>query len=468
MNKRPTALPYQREGVRMIEQFGGKALLFDEQGLGKTVQALWTIRRNQAYWPAIVVCPAIVKINWQREAAYHVGMRAAVCSGRRPPRPGVQLTETHHIYVINYDILDNWFEWLYMLGAGSIWFDESQNLGNRETGWTQAAKELSRHIPHRVAMSGTPFMNYPRELWPTLNIVRPDLFPSFPQYAVEYCAPKKQPWGWTYNGATNLEGLNTLLREHMMVRRLKVEVARDLPPKTRSVQVVPLTNREEYEHAEGDFLGWLGGVDIARAERAARAEAVTRVTYLRQLAARGKVAAIKEWLKNWQATTNEKLVVFTYHRKLMEVLIKHFGKVAVHIDGTVTGEARQAAVDQFQRDKKSIFCFIQIRSGGVGITLTSASSALFCELDSVPGRHSQAEDRIHRIGQTKNVFIYYLIAEGTVDEDLAEVVQGKQGNFDQVFDGSNNGSLNILNLLVEKIQTRSRSRATTKKKRVQK
>lgn len=432
------AFPYQQAGVKAIEEFGGRCLLADEMGLGKTLQALWFLKRERLQTlPALVVCPASVKYTWEAQAREHVGVRAQVLEGQTPPTGRVS-DVVPELTIINPDILRHWLPYLKKLGIRTIVLDECQMFQNPRAKRTKAAMQLARQTPHVLAMSGTPLTNRPSELWPTLHMVRPDLFPSFFSYAQTYCEPKRTPWGWEYKGATNLAELHGVLRGSCMVRRLKADVLGELPAKVRHVVPMELSKPDEYNEARDDFMGWLRKNHYGnRATRAARAAAVTRIGYLLRLSAQLKARSVVQWAQRWLEESDGKLVVFAIHQKMIGVLQRRLGVPTVTVDGSVTGRKRKYAVDQFRRDPNCRVFIGNIKAAGTGVDGLQdvADTMAFAELWWRPGDHIQAEDRIHRIGQNRVAWINYLVAGGTIEEDLCRIIQTKQQTIRATLDG---------------------------------
>jgi SWI/SNF-related matrix-associated actin-dependent regulator 1 of chromatin subfamily A len=455
------AMPYQRAGVRAIEAFGGRALLADEMGLGKTLQALWFLRRQRAgpTAPAVVVCPAAVKYMWEHEAAKHVGLHAHVIEGTTPPPAGALLTAPPPLTVINYDILRHWVPWLQRLGPQVVILDECQYIANRRTKRTRAVQRLCRGVPQVLALSGTPLTNRPSELWPTLNTLRPDLYPSFFTYAQEFCDPRKAPWGWEFKGATNLPRLHQQLRERVMVRRLKADVLADLPQKVRRVVPMELADRDEYELANRDFRAWLLQHAAAKFATATRAEQLTKIGYLLRLTARLKLANVAAWANRWLEETGEKLVLFAVHKAAIKGLRELVDAEAVVVDGSITGRHRQAAVDRFRTNPNTRVFIGNIKAAGTGIDglQEAASTMAFAELWWRPGDHVQAEDRLHRMGQDARTWVNYLVAGGTIEETLCQIIQTKQQTIRSVLDGGTpagtGDDLNVLDQLLTTLAT---------------
>lgn len=458
MTTRP--YPYQRRGIKGIaKKFKWRALLGDEMGLGKTPQVLWAIRDYlipelkklpiNKVGPVVVICPAGIKEQWRREVVKHIGMRAEILSGMKPPKARRQLTKlSSFIYIINYDILGDsrkktgtWLRWLKKLKPSLVVGDEIHYIQNPKAKRTKAVKELCRGVKRVVFMTGTPITNRVSEIFPCINILRPDKFPSFYSFAFRYCQPRRTPWGWKYDGAARLPELRRKLRRTCMIRRLKKQVLSQLPPKTRTVVPLPIADRKQYNEAVHNFIKWLKKRSRKKAARAASNERLVQMGYLKRLAGELKLMAVIEWIENYFLETKEKLVLFAVHKSIIGKLKEYFGKIAVVVDGSVTGWKRQAAVDKFNTDDSCRLFIGNIKAAGVGWSCYSTSTVAFAEISWTPD--TQAEDRIHGVGRgkkDKRAQIYYLVAQGTIEEVLCKMQQRKQQIQDQALDEDGMGA----------------------------
>lgn len=449
---------YQIIGARRIAKFGGRALLADSMGLGKSLQILLHLDRHPELRPAVVVCPAGLKYNWEAEAARHLGMRAQVLEGTRPPARLPRVPSP--LYVASYNILGQrggehsgpgWGEWLAALGPEFVALDECQAVSNRSALQTKWTRKLCRGVPQIVGISGTPLTNRPNELFSVLNIIRPDLFPSFVKYAERYCPPQAKPWGVTYDGAANLGELHAFLTEHLMIRRRKEDVLRELPTQRRQVVTLPLSDPQEYAHAHRDFLTWLAKHMPERVFRASKAQRLTQVGYLKRLAGKLKLRAVTDWVDSFLSGSDGKLVLFAVHVEVLDALEKRYRKVCVRVDGSTPPKERQRAQDAFQARKSLRVYLANIDAGGKGTTLTAARTVAFAELGWTPGAHAQAEKRIDRIGQTAETEAVYLVARGTLEEKLVKLIQEKSEILSAVLDGGEYADLDIFDILCREL-----------------
>lgn len=431
-------LPFQRAGVAYIERIGGRAIVGDEMGLGKTPEALAYLQLHPELRPAVLVVPASIKIHWARHIDRWLseGKRRAVLEGRTP-QP--ELLTDIDIAIVNYDILSGWADTLREWGYKIIIFDEAHYLKTMQFGKNGVKKSSLRAAAAYVLvqgcekvlfLTGTPAMNKPAELFPLLHMTDPAAWPDFFSFAIRYCGGFRDSNGyWQFGGASNLDELSDKVRA-VMIRRLKRDVLKELPPKRRATVIVPLDNRREYEAILHDTAEWLYENPGSNANHLAKIE------QLKQAALRGKLSSAIAWIRD-QIANGEKLVVFAHHKFAIEALMDAFGDQAVKLTGETSQADRQTAVDRFQNDP-SVRLFVgNILAAGVGITLTAASNVAFLELMWRPGDHSQAEDRIYRIGQeATSVTAWYLLAEETIDEDICELLEGKRQVLEMALDGA--------------------------------
>jgi SWI/SNF-related matrix-associated actin-dependent regulator of chromatin subfamily A-like protein 1 len=449
---------YQREGVQFLERRNGRALLADEMGLGKTIQALGWLAHRHSLRPVVVVCPTTARLNWQKEIDTWLSERAFLPYGTRADASGYNGEE---FIVIHYDIAVFWLDWLKALRPAVVIVDEAHLIKTSTARRTKAVKALCRGVPHVIGLTGTPIINRPIEAWNIIQVVdKKALNCNWFRYTRRYCGPRHNGFAWTYTGATRTKELHALLTSTLMLRRTKSEVLDSLPPKIYSFVPLELDNRVEYQKAETHFLRYVretAGRDAAA--RAKRAETLTRITALRDLAAKGKLAAALEWI----ADTIElnKLVVFAVHRQTIDAVCARFKGAAVKIDGGVSEKDRALAIERFQTDPDCRLFVGQIQAAGTAITLTAASHVAFLSLPWTPGETAQAADRVHRLGQTQQVTVYYLLAHQTIDEHMARLIDNKRKVLDAVLDGAASTTPSILRELLRLYEERGKDESTT-------
>lgn len=422
--------PFQMEGVAITDHKEGKVLNADDMGLGKTIQTIAWLQLHPDLRPVIVIVPATLKINWEREIHKWMSNQCVtILEGTRP------YTFSGDIIIINYDILFHWLGVLKLRDFKVMITDEAHYYKSNSAKRTKAIKMLAKGIPHVIALSGTPIESRPVEIYNALNLVNPNLFPKRWHFLNRYCKPAYNGYGWNYNGASNIAELHQILTTTCMIRRKKTQVLKDLPEKVRSYIPMELDNEEEYSKAEFDFIEWVKdtkGDDVAR--RVSQTEQISSIEALKQLAVKGKLKQAINWIEDF-LQSDKKLVVFATHHFVIDALIAEFPDISVRVDGRVSQTERQSAVDRFQNDEKVKLFIGNIEAAGVGITLTAASDVVFLELPWTPAKLEQAIDRLHRIGQKFSVTVYFLLANHTIEEKIAHLLDIKRKIVDGILDG---------------------------------
>jgi SWI/SNF-related matrix-associated actin-dependent regulator of chromatin subfamily A-like protein 1 len=416
--------PFQWGAVRYALR-ARRTFLADEQGLGKTVEALATVEADDAY-PTVVVCPASLKLNWEREIGRWLPHRTvAIIHGRAPVPPTAEIT------ILNYEIVASHRETLARMRPRALVVDESHLCKNPQAKRTQAVRRLAEGVAPdglRLALTGTPVLNHAEELISQLRVIgRLEDFGSGARFSRQF------------RGQLSEERLHWHLRRRCFVRRLKSEVLPQLPAKRQVVVPVALSNEREYRLAENDVVEWLRQqpMDLrelnARIAATLRAERLAQLTALQRLAARGKLHAALAWIHDFLAS-GEPLVVFCRHLEIQDAVLERFPD-ALHLLGRDALADREAAVQAFQDPDGPQLIVGATRVAAQGITLTRASNVAFLELEWTPAIHDQAEDRCHRIGQRDAVTAWYLLAAETIDETMARLIQRKRGLIAAVTDG---------------------------------
>lgn len=440
-----TLHPFQEEDVGAIYHFKGRALLAWEMGCGKTVAALSWIHRTPRCRPAVIVTPASMNYTWQAEASLHFGLRTEVLEGTRPTKslPG-------SVVILNYEILSHWLPTLLAHGPQCVILDEVSYIKSKETKRTKAALKLTARARSVVGLSGTPLLNRPIELWSILQAINPTLFPKYSKFAWKFAGPKYTPWGWQFKGATHTKELHSILINSCMIRRLKKDVLKELPPITRKIIIFKLPEHRTYQTAHDDFLRWIKNTMPSRYGKAKKSEALVKVGYLLRLAAQLKSQWICRWIEEFAENHPEKkLVALTMHREVIKTMHARF-KNSVFLDGSVTGRRRHDVVRMFQLNPKIRFFFGNIKAAGLGITLTASSDLVYLDFPWTPGDLLQGESRCHRIGQKESVMIYYLAAKDTIEEKLMRILHTKSQILSSVLDGkSDAGDLDVFNELLK-------------------
>jgi len=444
LNLNKQLYPFQEDGIRFIESRKGRVLLAYDMGLGKTATTIAWLQWHRELRPVIVICPSTIKWNWRLEWQKWTGKQSIqILSGRTPY--GID----SDIIIINYDILKDWVGVLRAISPRVVVADESHMCRDPQALRTKAFKRLTHGVPHVLALTGTPVVNRPIEIFPTLQILDSTRWGSRFRYAQDYCAARHNGFGWDFSGTSNSKKLHSVLTESVMLRRTKAEVLKDLPDKTYSTVPLEVDNRQEYEDVRDGTVNWIKSADGH--ERNYRMEALAKIEALKQVAVRGKMKQCVEWISEF-LDSGEKLVVFCLHRFVIDELMRQFKDMAVRVDGSVVGEQRQWAVDRFQSDPDCRVFVGQIKAAGVGITLTAASNVVFIEYPWSPSDAEQCADRCHRIGQKNSVTVWNLVAVDTIEESIIKLLASKQQVVDAVVEGKVSEELNVFQELLKEVR----------------
>lgn len=424
--------PYQKQGIAYALQ-KKRCFFGDQPGLGKTLQAIGTSFIAKT-WPVLVICPASLKINWQREWKKFTGKDAIILDDRNKNN-WYRYYEMGccDVFITNYESLKKFFVEDFAGGVTRsiklkpvanlfkcIIIDESHRCKSSKTQQSKICYKLCQGKEYRFLLTGTPSINGPGDLIQQLKIMnRLDDFGGYKSFEANFMGGPRQ--------ASNLEMLNWRLWNTCFFRREKAKVLDQLPDKMRQVVNVDITNRKEYQDAEHDLIGYLAAYENADDEKLRRAErgkVMVQMQKLRQIAARGKISAAVEFIQDI-IDSGEKLIVFAFLKEVVQEIKKVFPN-AVTIVGDNTSQERQDAVDRFQNDPKCQLIICNYKSAGVGLTLTASSRVAFVEFPWTFADCEQAEDRAHRIGQKNSVNCYYFLGKNTIDEDIWNLIQTKK------------------------------------------
>jgi SNF2 family DNA or RNA helicase len=438
---RGNLLNFQKEGLDFLLKSSGNALLADEMGLGKTVETLAYLATENQTFPALVIAPLVTLNNWQREIGKFL---------KKKSKNG-KLLETHvptstlirngksqdlgrfDFYIINYDLLYKRIDDLSKLNLKTIICDEVQHLRSKSTKKYSAVKKLAalKSVKYRIGLSGTPIYNRGSEIWPIVDILRPGLLGSFKEFCEYFCYVNEK--GKAIVLENKRESLGEELRKHVMLRRKKSDVLKELKEKVRYKEVIDADIN--YYHKELDKIWKKLEEDQKNAETAFdKFTSYKRaIQSERQAAGIAKLPHVIEFVKNIMEI-EESVIVFCHHKAIHHLLHKSLGEyLPASIIGGQTDRERQKHIDMFQAGETKLM-IAGLRAGNVGINLSRARYVIFAELDWSPAIHRQAEDRLHRIGQKNTVFAYYLIGNGTLDDHVANVLVDKSYEIDAIMD----------------------------------
>jgi len=408
-----------------------KFILADDMGLGKTTAAVIASLESSAK-KILIVCPASLKINWEREIKNYTDRRILLIEGKK-------WGSTFDYYIINYDILKNFhttdksedseaYQLIANAGFDLAIVDEAHYISNSTAQRTKLLNDILSKIPKVWLLTGTPMTSRPINYYNLLKIVESPLTLNWQSYVFRYCAGYQFRVGnrkvWNTSGASNLDELREKTK-NLVLRRMKTDIL-DLPEKIITPVYLELQSRF-YDHELEDFIR------ISKENRKSESVSVTlnRLMKLRQLIAIEKVPYTCEFIDKF-VEQDKKVIVFTNFTASLDMLHEKYKKNSVILDGRMSKEKRQESVDKFQNNDKIKIFISNIKAGGVGITLTAAETVIMNDLSFVPADHSQAEDRAYRYGQKNSVLVYYPVFENTIEIQVYNILQKKKGIIDQV------------------------------------
>ena len=408
-----------------------KFILADDMGLGKTTSAVIGALESEAK-KILIVCPASLKINWEREIKNYSDRRVLIVEGRK-------WGSTFDFYIINYDIIKNYhstdksedsddYKLLVNAGFDLAIVDEAHYISNATANRTRLLNDVLEQIPKVWLLTGTPMTSRPINYFNLLKIVESPLTLNWQSYVRRYCAGYQFRVGqrkvWNTSGASNLDELRERTK-NLVLRRMKTDIL-DLPEKIVTPVFVEL-NSKMYDEELEDFTR------ITNDKKNDETITVTlnRLMKIRQLIAYEKIPYTCELIDKC-IEQGKKVIVLTNFTMTLDMLHEKYKKNSVTLDGRMHKDKRQENVDRFQTDDKIKVFIGNIKAAGVGITLTAAEVVIMNDLSFVPADHSQGEDRAYRYGQKNSVLVYYPVFENTVEKIIYNILQKKKGVIDQV------------------------------------
>lgn len=414
-----TLYPFQETGVTFL-QSTPFALLADEQGLGKTTQAIAAVRDYEA--KKIIVCPLSLTNQWRDEIFAITGDVATIVSskGQHPER----------WTIVSYERV-NWLA----LEKGeryNLIVDEATHIKNWKTKRSKAVMTLAARADRIIALTGTPMVNRPKDLWMLFLLLRKRVQRDFFPFMEKFCGAFRTPYGWDFDGASNTAELGDELRTFML-RREKKTVLPQLPPKTYTT--IKIDTDEDPMRKLHDFM--LSGGDLLRTD------GIEQVMHARIDAANAKVPAIAEWI---EAHPDQKIVVFSNFRATLHGLraeLYGLGDAAVGRDSVVTGATpaprRDALIQDWKTNPHNNILFTTYGVSTYGLNLQEASVVIIMDLPWTPAELQQAEDRVHRIGQENPVEIVTFLTSSPIEAHMLGALREKRTIGDAVLEYQRRG-----------------------------
>lgn len=441
--------PLEHQKLAIEKLVGSKKfILADDMGLGKTTATIIAALETGVE-KILIVCPASLKLNWQREIENYTDRPIYIAEGKK-------FSTEHDFVIVNYDILKNFYDLkdkdnslITQSNFDLIILDEAHYVSNAQAQRTKLVNSFCKIPKYLWLLTGTPMTNRPMNYYNLLNLIESPVSQNWMAYAIRYCQGYQFTAGtrkiWNVSGASNLEELRDRTSRQVL-RRLKTEVL-DLPDKIISPVYLRLKSKM-YEALMGEYYEWY---DRNEDERKSLTVQFSKLMKVRQVISDEKVKQTIEIAENI-LEQGKKVIIFTNFTDSLNKITDHFKKKAVKLDGSTTKPARQKAVDDFQENDKIQVFVGNTKAAGVGITLTAAEAVIFNDLSFVPGDMSQAEDRAYRYGQKNSVSVYYPLFENTIESVIYDMVNFKKQNIETVM-GDNIDTGDFVEELMNKINS---------------
>jgi SNF2 family DNA or RNA helicase len=443
--KKPRALkatlrPYQEQGLswlKFIHDLGTGGILADDMGLGKTVQTIALLlleKQENKDIRVLIVAPTSVVTNWMREIErFGKTLTTALWHGAGRKEQQKELTSAN-VIITSYALLRRDIDLLTKLQLDYVILDEAQAIKNPHSATAQAAKELTPS--RRLALTGTPIENRLTEIWSIFDFVSPGILPPLPKFEERFSRPIDQ-------GDSKAAARLKAIIHPFILRRTKLEVAKDLPAKIESDKVIDLAPEQRgiytqvLREVRAQVMGELDRVGVAKSQL----HILAGLTKLRQAACdprllglprefshedSAKVMAFRELIEEAEAG-GHRVLVFSQFVSMLKILKSALDEDRVryeYLDGSTQDRAER--IDRFQNDPTIPVFLISLKAGGSGLNLTAADTVIHFDPWWNPAVEDQASDRAHRIGQKKVVTVYRLVAAGTIEEKILELKEKKK------------------------------------------
>ncbi len=441
--------PLEHQKTAIEKLVGSKRfILADDMGLGKTTSTIIAALETDIK-KILIICPASLKINWEREIKNYTDRSVYICEGKN-------FSTEHDFVIVNYDIIKNFYDLKNKenspITKGNfdlVIIDEAHYISNPQAQRTKLINSFVKDVEYLWLLTGTPMTSRPINYYNLLNLIESPVAQNWMAYVIRYCQGYQFKAGnrkvWNVNGASNLEELRDRTSRQVL-RRLKEDVL-DLPEKIITPIYLRLKSKM-YEELMGEYYEWYNKHPD---ESRSLTVQFNKLMKVRQVIAEEKILNTIEVVENI-LELGKKVIIFTNFTDTLHKIHSHFGKKAVYLDGTCSKVQRQYAVDQFQdNDKVKVFVG-NLQAAGVGITLTAGEAVVFNDLSFVPAHHQQAEDRAYRYGQKNCVSVYYPLFDNTIEGVIYDMLINKKNVIDTVM-GDNIDRAEFIEQIMNKINS---------------
>lgn len=438
---------YQKKGYSwlwFLYSYGLNGVLADDMGLGKTLQALALLQKSKekdGAAPNLVVCPTSVVFNWEAEIEKFAPKLSYLTLTGATRKSLFKNIEKKDIIITSYALIRRDIEELKKYNFRTVVLDESQNIKNYDSQTSQAARELN--ASHKLAMSGTPIENNLTELWSTFDFLMPGFLYDINEFNYRYGVPIQEKGDKTVGNRLKKQVYPFILR------RLKRDIAKDLPDKIENIAYCHMTPEQR------DF--YLDVLDSTRQEifgkiseeglEKSKMSVFSALLRLRQICCHpmlfeqgreknlnesGKFDHLREMLEEI-INEGHRVLLFSQFVQMLDIVKAWLDKDGIKYS-YLTGSTkdRKEVVNEFNSNPKIPIFLISLKAGGTGLNLTGADYVIHYDPWWNPAVEDQATDRAHRIGQTKNVFVYRLITKNSVEEKIMKLKEKKRDLVDSV------------------------------------
>ena len=439
---------YQRQGFKWLcrlSEWGVGGILADDMGLGKTVQTLAVLLHRIESGPALVIAPTSLGFNWQKECERFAPALTPLLLREADRADLLQNVSEGQVVICSYGLALREAAQLKKVKWGTLILDEAQNVKNSNSKTAQQIRHFQ--ADWRLALTGTPMENHLGELWSILHIIAPGVLGPWEQFRRRFATAIEKE-----NNSERREALSRVIAPFIL-RRSKKEVLKDLPDRSEQNLFVDLST-EERQHYDRMRLAAIGELDELSEDNNQlssdqRFRILKLLTRLRQLACHvgmvddswtgssSKIEMLMERLAQLKERGHRTLVFsqFTTHLGLIRDACDCNGITYQYLDGQTTPKARQQRVEAFQNGTDDVF-LISLKAGGTGLNLTAADYVIHMDPWWNPAVEDQATDRAHRIGQTRSVMVYRIIARGTIEEQILSLHEEKRGLVEGILSGT--------------------------------
>lgn len=435
--------PFQISGIEFLST-NKNSLLSDEVGLGKTLQAISTTLHLNCK-KILVVCPASVKRQWQREISKFTNKTSVVIEGSLKQREQQYKTDCM-FYIVNYELVMKDLPFINLRTWDMVIGDEISRIKNFKSKTKSAIMQVKTNF--KIGISATPLENEIQELHSIMSWINPDVLGTYWNFINEYCYFCSNPYGgYQITGIKDAKKLHEILNS-VMIRRKKTDVYTQLPNIIHNEYYVPLTTTQQkmYKEINNNIM------NLVQKEQYTE-NMLNQIMYMRELCNsprllnselldNGKIPEIIEIIK--QFSPEHKIVLFSQWTKFLDLIAEELSKENINfvsIRGDISQEQREENIIKFNNNPE-IKLLLSSDAGNMGLNLQVADVLIHSDLLWNPQRMIQREGRVHRIGQKNVVNVITILTEGTIEEKVYALLKSKTDLFNQIIEGEENIKFN--------------------------